>query len=260
MIHVLDGSLPDSDSAKTWRLLETVWDRPAPESSELVSDHCSLIRVATLRATADMINEVRAELQRRENEPGPPIFLFIFDLARFRDLRKADDDFSYGSSRDSVSNPAQLFTEILRDGPGVGIFTFVWVESYQSVQRWLSRDQMNRFEQRVLFAMNVNDSSSLVDSPLAGRLGENRALLYRGDTGTLEKFRPFSPPPGDWLKSLATSTTVPAVSPRIPNRTASVAPTVTLEPISLEHPAESKDPPEAELSDDLPSIDDLHVV
>ena len=51
--------------------------------------------------------------------------------------------------------------------------------------------------------MNANDSSSLADSPLAGRLGENRALLYRGDLGTLEKFRPFSPPTVDWLPKLS---------------------------------------------------------
>ena len=117
-------------------------------------------------------------------------------------------------------NPGQLFNELLRDGPAAGIFTFAWVDSYQTAQRWLARDQMNRFEQRIIFAMNANDSSSLVDSPAAGRLGENRALLYRGDLGTLEKFRPYSPPATDWIKQLASA--MPRLSQPMPKPAADV--------------------------------------
>ena len=39
--------------------------------------------------------------------------------------------------------------------------------------------------------MNANDSSNLIDNPAASKLGPNRALLSRGDLGTLEKFRPY---------------------------------------------------------------------
>ena len=202
-IHVLDGSLPDSDSSQTWRQLGTIWEQLNFPTSDDSDRNMAVIQVSSPRETGSVINDVLAELHRRADEPGPPMFLFVFDLARFRDLRKSDDDYGFSGGGDKSTNAAQLFSEILRDGPAAGIFTFAWVDSYQTAQRWLARDQMNRFEQRVLFAMNANDSSSLVDSPLAGRLGENRALLYRGDTGTLEKLRPFSPPPSDWLRQLS---------------------------------------------------------
>ena len=258
-IQVLDGSLPNSDSAKTWRLLESMFVNHKSAEAAAATNHRTMIKTSSLRETADVINDVIAELHRRADEPGQPLFLFIFDLARFRDLRKAEDDFSYGGGGDKSTSPAQLFTEILRDGPGLGIFTFAWVDSYQSAQRWLSREQLNRFEQRVLFAMNVNDSSSLVDSPLAGRLGENRALLYRGDTGTLEKFRPFSPPPDKWLENLMSSTatsSVPANSPlRMPLPQAET-PRVD----SSDSPAQPFDSPGTEVSDELPCIDDLQVM
>ena len=206
-VHVLDGSLPKSTSVQAWQHLMAVWNRQDPADpsvkNEIVSDTGGLMRVASPRETATVIIDVLSELRRRADEPGPPLFLFVYDLARFRDLRKSEDDFGFGANSDKPTNSAQVFGEILRDGPAVGIYTFAWVDSYQTAQRWLARDQMNRFEQRVLFAMNANDSSSLVDSPLAGRLGENRGLLYRGDAGTLEKFRPYSPPNAEWLDQLS---------------------------------------------------------
>ncbi|WP_397570082.1 FtsK/SpoIIIE domain-containing protein [Schlesneria sp. T3-172] len=204
-VHLLDGSLPNNASVQTWQQLVSLWNRPSSRDSaakrENIPEHASLMRIASPRDTATVMIDILAELRRRADEPGPPIFLFVYDLARFRDLRKSEDDFGFGASSDKPTNSAQVFGEILRDGPSVGIFTLAWVDSYATAQRWLARDQMNRFEHRILFSMNANDSASLVDSPLAGRLGENRALLYRGDLGTLEKLRPYSPPAAEWLES-----------------------------------------------------------
>ena len=204
-VQILDGSLPNSDSGQSWRQLSHLWS--SPQDSGV---NAQVVAISSPRETGRLINEMIEELHRRADEPGPPLFLFVYDLARFRDLKKSDDEFSYGGfggGGEKTANPGQLFGEILRDGPAAGIFTFAWVDSYQTAQRWLARDQMNRFEQRIVFAMNANDSSSLIDSPAAGRLGENRALLYRGDLGTIEKFRPFSPPPAEWLTGLATTLT-----------------------------------------------------
>ena len=50
------------------------------------------------------------------------------------------------------------------------------------------------FELRILFPMNAADSSNLIDSPLASRLGAGRAILYREDRGSVEKFRPYAAP------------------------------------------------------------------
>ncbi len=52
---------------------------------------------------------------------------------------------------------------------------------------------------RMLFQMSAADSSQLIDSPAAGRLGENRAFFYSEEQGRLEKFRPYSPPEAEDL-------------------------------------------------------------
>src|SRR6185312_4197212 len=51
----------------------------------------------------------------------------------------------------------------------------------------------------VLFQMSQNDSSSLIDSPVASRLGPQRALFHSEEVGALEKFRPYGLPSDEWL-------------------------------------------------------------
>jgi hypothetical protein len=51
----------------------------------------------------------------------------------------------------------------------------------------------------VLFQMSAADSSNLIDSPLANRLGPHRALFYSEDRGQPEKFRPYGLPADGWL-------------------------------------------------------------
>ena len=50
--------------------------------------------------------------------------------------------------------------------------------------------------------MSSSDSSNLIDSPAANRLGFHRALLYSEEQGLLEKFRPYALPESDWLDNL----------------------------------------------------------
>ena len=59
---------------------------------------------------------------------------------------------------------------------------------------------LREFEMRVIFQMSSADSSNLIDSPAASRLGVNRALLYSDERGTTEKFRPYGPPSDEWLQ------------------------------------------------------------
>jgi S-DNA-T family DNA segregation ATPase FtsK/SpoIIIE len=80
------------------------------------------------------------------------------------------------------------------DGPSVGVHVWAWCDSVNTVTRWFSRDMQGHFKQRIGFAMNATDSSQLLDSPVASRLGPNRAWLFRGDRGLLKKFRPYHPP------------------------------------------------------------------
>ena len=61
---------------------------------------------------------------------------------------------------------------------------------------------MREFDNRILFQMSANDSSNLIDSPAANKLGFNRALIYSEEQGVMEKFRPYAPPPVQWIDLL----------------------------------------------------------
>lgn len=50
--------------------------------------------------------------------------------------------------------------------------------------------------------MSGNDSSVLLDSLAASRLGFYRALVASEEMGTVEKFRPYAPPEGSALEAL----------------------------------------------------------
>jgi hypothetical protein len=51
--------------------------------------------------------------------------------------------------------------------------------------------------------MSASDSSQLVDSPLASKLGPQRAIFIHEETGTFEKFRPYAFPSGEWLAGVS---------------------------------------------------------
>ncbi len=195
---ILDGSLSNSAAHQTWQsIADASSTRALANSVTLVSP----------RETAATLNTVVEELRSRHGEVAAPIFVIVFDLARFRDLKKAEDDFgSYGGfDKQLTVNPSALWAEIIKDGPAAGIFPLIWCDGFLTAQRWLGRELLNRFETRVLFAMNANDSSNLIDTPAASKLGPNRALLSRGELGTIEKFRPYSAPSRDWLLDLQTA-------------------------------------------------------
>ena len=129
----------------------------------------------------------------------------IYDIQRFRDLRKADDDFGFSSSfgEDKPASPSKSFTNILKDGPAVGVHTLVWCDSVNNLNRTFDRQGLREFEIRVLFQMSANDSSTLIDSPAAGKLGANRALFYSEEENRIEKFRPYGLPDPAWLEHVA---------------------------------------------------------
>lgn len=189
---VLDGSPPDAPGAGYWQRAAAVF----PHGCD----------VGSPRDTVRIVGAVADELSKRQADPSNPggeIFLVIHDLQRFRDLRKSEDDFSFGRT-DDKPNPAKQLVQLLREGPANGIHVIIWCDSLNNFQRTLERNAMREFEVRILFQMSQNDSSNLIDSPLAGRLGPHRALLFSEDQGRLEKFRPYSLPDDQWLQQTAT--------------------------------------------------------
>jgi hypothetical protein len=158
-----------------------------------------------VRELPGTLAELAAEVDRRHKEGdsgAPPRFFFVYGLHRFRELRKPDDDFGFSRRGEDKPNPAKLFATLLREGPAVGMFTIAWCDTMNNLNRAVDRQSLREFEMRVLFQMSAADSSTLIDSPVASKLGLHRALLYTEDQARLEKFRPYGSPDDGWLRSI----------------------------------------------------------
>ena len=194
IFHVLDGTPTDSTLAGTFERLRAA----LPHETRLVE----------WRAVADTINELAESVARRqEAEPAgePSVFVFIYGLQRYRNLRKSDDEygFSLGGDEPKKASPSKQFADVLREGPAVGIHVITWVDTAASLERTLDRSSIREFDHRVLFQMSASDSSNLIDSPAANKLGFYRALAYSEEQGVMEKFRPYALPSTQWLSHVA---------------------------------------------------------
>jgi DNA segregation ATPase FtsK/SpoIIIE, S-DNA-T family len=158
-------------------------------------------------ATNSNLSEVMATLagelkQRADNESaGSEIFVLIQSLQNFKKLRQ-EDEFSFSSSSSDGPSPAATLMSLITDGPARGIHLIITCDTYNNVNRFLGRKALTEFEMRVVFQMSASDSASLIDAPAASTLGLHRALLYNDREGSLETFRPYAQPGGDWLEEV----------------------------------------------------------
>ena len=191
IFYLMDGSPADS---RYFGLLE-----------RLMAAFPHKINVVGWRQVPESINELALAVKERqgnESHAGPAIYLVIFGLQRYRLLRKQEEDFSFSRTDDAGPKVDKQFAELLSEGPAAGIHTIIWADAPITVERTLDRGSMRQFDHRILFQMSAADSSNLIDSPIANRLGANRALLYSEEHGTFEKFRPYDVPDEAWLAFL----------------------------------------------------------
>ncbi|HEY0007325.1 MAG TPA: FtsK/SpoIIIE domain-containing protein, partial [Tepidisphaeraceae bacterium] len=161
------------------------------------------VQLLEYRGVETAINDLTEELSRRqadESEGGAAIFLIINGLQRYRSLRKGEEEFSFSVS-DEPKKPsaAKQLVDLVREGPNVGIHVIAWCDTLASIERTFERGIMREFDNRILFQMSANDSSNLIDSPVANKLGFFRALAFSEEQGVMEKFRPYGLPPASWL-------------------------------------------------------------
>jgi hypothetical protein len=153
---------------------------------------------------AEAMNSLAEELKRRaENESsGPEIFVLVNGLQNFKKLR-SEDEFSFSSGSGDAPNPAAILTSLITEGSARGIHVIITCDTYNNMSRFLGRKALSEFEMRVVFQMSASDSASLIDTPAAGTLGLHRALFYNDREGSLETFRPYAQPDGEWIENVA---------------------------------------------------------
>jgi hypothetical protein len=161
------------------------------------------VRVCNWREVGSLFSDLAADLEHRHQRPDerhPSRYVFVDGLQRFRELRRADDDFSFGRRGEEKASPAKQFASLLREGPASGIHFLIWCDTLNNATRSFDRQLLREFEMRVLFQMSAADSSHLIDSPLAGKLGLHRALYATEDAAQPEKFRPYGLPEPAWVE------------------------------------------------------------
>jgi hypothetical protein len=191
--YVFDGDANDVEDQTRWK--------------QMVEQLPHRVVRAGQREAAATVAMIAAEVSRRKEETGkdhPPVIVFLSNYSRFRDLRNEQDEFGFGRTDDSRGPQAGAqLADIFKDGPAVGLHAFVWCDTYSNLTRWITQSSLREFEMRVAFQMNAADSSSLIDSPAASRLGGHRALLYLRELGTTEKLRPYGVPSPEWLSKVS---------------------------------------------------------
>jgi DNA segregation ATPase FtsK/SpoIIIE, S-DNA-T family len=189
---VLDGDANDSEEMTRWKQLVDQLPHRVVRSGQ--------------REAAQTVAMIAAEVSRRKEETGadhPPVFVFLSNFSRFRNLRNETDEFGFGRVDDSKGPQAGAqLADIFKDGPGVNVHSIVWCDTYSNLNRWITQSTLREFEVRIAFQMNSADSSSLIDSPAAARLGGHRSLLYLRELGTTEKLRPYAIPSTEWVSKV----------------------------------------------------------
>jgi S-DNA-T family DNA segregation ATPase FtsK/SpoIIIE len=156
------------------------------------------------RDVANVMEELAVDVQQRQDADAtdaPAIFLVVNCLQRYRQLRFVED-YSFSMDDDKPVSTDKHFAAILREGPAFGIHCMIWCDTVANLERTFERQTIREFEMRVLFQMGATDSSNLIDSPIAAKLGLRRALYSSEETGTLEKFRPYALPEADVLEPI----------------------------------------------------------
>ncbi|MHC4210695.1 MAG: FtsK/SpoIIIE domain-containing protein [Planctomycetota bacterium] len=207
--------------ARLWIFDGTPADAPhAGVLARLAEDLPHDVRIVAWREVAEAMAELAGELARRTeagDADAPGVFVLLNGLQRFRMLRRSDEDFGF-SMDDAAKPPApdKQFAELLREGPVYGMHVLAWCDTATNLERSLERQGLREFDNRVLFQMSAPDSTTLIDTTAASKLGLHRALLFNEERGTLEKFRPYALPPEPWLAEVrqhlgAKSATSPSI-------------------------------------------------
>ena len=185
---VFDCSAPDSPEAKF--LAHAV--RAIPHEVKLVQ----------AGEVDEVMTALAADQQQRADEPGastPETYLLVHGLQRNKKLR-FDEEMSFSLDACAGGNPGLQFNKLICEGASLGFHVIATCDTYNNVMRFLSRKALSEFEMRVVFQMSANDSASLIDSSQANNLGLHRALLFNGQQGWLETFRPYALPDEAWLE------------------------------------------------------------
>ena len=146
-----------------------------------------------LNDVTEFLTEIQTEIEARKNDETRAlnhiyVSFYAFQLARMFDRG--------GRRGDEVSDCGKLLDHILRNGPVYGVFTFLQVDSLESLSR--IGTPINVFNYRIALQMSENDSNKVVGSPIANKLfvfnrpsSKFRAYFRDNNRNLTIKFKPY---------------------------------------------------------------------
>jgi DNA segregation ATPase FtsK/SpoIIIE, S-DNA-T family len=165
--------------------------------------------VTRRRGLSAVLNECLTITRNRvaeDDNTAPPVVIVLFGLHKARDLDPQ------GASLDADMVLVDNLEEILRDGPEVGVHTWVWADSPSSVTRRLTSAAIREFGWRVASKMSADDSQSLLGIDLAGSLRAHQVIIVNDDLGIQKRATSYSVPETFWLDEILRTSLPPPES------------------------------------------------
>lgn len=190
----------DTSSQQTAGAILEVIQKTIPHQMEV------LARQVALDGLAALTQELDARMARLPERPADWVWLIVAGLHRWEEAR--------GPNAYSASQAGEQLSRLLRQGPAVGIHTLVWSDQISSLGAVVGggaiSDTLSQCGHRIGMQMTQNESNAFLGTPLAGRLGSERAY-YRDErrpADQLDKFKPYALlSPAETTSVLATSRT-----------------------------------------------------
>ena len=148
------------------------------------------------RLVKDTLQEIKDEIEIRlsgSSVNSPNIYLAFFSLQRGRAFRK--DGYS-------MSDEGNLLAHILKEGPDVGVYSMIQVDTMDNFTKNLDDNLLKEFSQRIASQMNPDNSVKLLGNQKAAKLGSNRAWYFDDNENTMIKFKPYELPNFSWVAQL----------------------------------------------------------
>lgn len=168
------------------------------ELLEVFLDH-KRITLRRRRAFAPLIRELAAEVRDRVEQDDayrPARIAFLFGIQRAREL-----DSEIGSL-DADVELSETLEQVLRDGPEVGVHTWLWAGSVGGASRRLSSRMMRECSWRIAGKMSGDDSMSLIGTEQAADIRERQLVLSNEDRSLATRAISFGTPSRYWLDAV----------------------------------------------------------
>ena len=159
----------------------------------LASSHVALKRRRQLPDLLTSLSIMVDERVEADDVGAEATLLMLFGMHRARDFDTESVDF------DTERDLPGLLARIVRNGPEVGVHTFMWCETLPALSRRVGSAVTRECSWRLAGRMSADDSHSLIGVDTAVGLREQQVIVANEDLGRIQRCTSLSRPPAPWV-------------------------------------------------------------